>query len=146
MFTGWSIHALDAKGRLAIPARFREVLKGTGDERMVLTTSKRCLMAYPVEEWRSIAEKVARLSRVDPKVLAFRRYHISGAIECLCDKQGRILIPQPLRERAGLDGQVYLVGMQHNFEIWDKDRWLAEWDSIDSDYGDLSSSMAELGV
>ena len=148
MFTGWSIHALDAKSRLAIPARFRDLLRDeeSGSERLVLTTSERCLVAYPYNEWRAIADKVGNQSRVDPKVLAFRRYFISGASECTCDKQGRVLIPQPLKDLAGLDGQIYLVGMQHNFEIWDKDRWFAEREQINANFGDLSSFMAALGV
>lgn len=146
MFTGWSVHALDSKGRLAIPARFRDVLGEKGDERLVITTSERCLVAYPYEEWRVIADKVSRLSQVDPKVQAYRRYFISGATECLCDKQGRVLLPQPLRELVGLDNQIYLVGMQHNFEIWDKDRWLAERERIAVNFDELASSIAAMGV
>lgn len=146
MFTGWSQHTLDAKGRLAIPARFRDVLKAMGDERLVITASNSCLVCYPMDKWKSMADKVGRLSQVDPKVQAFRRYFISGATECTCDKQGRVLIPQPLREMAGLDGQVMSVGMQANFEIWDKDRWFMERERIQESFGDLSSFIAELGV
>lgn len=146
MFTGWSLHNLDAKGRVAVPARFRDVLKARRDERVVLTTSDRCLVAYPVEEWRAIADKISRQSQVDPRVLAFRRYFISGSTECTLDKQGRVLVPQPLRELAGLDGQVLLVGMQGNFELWDKDRWYEERTRIQENFGDLSSFMAELGI
>ena len=146
MFSGWSIHTLDAKGRLAIPTRFRDVMKALRDERLVVTTSDRCLVCYPNEEWRSMAEKISRLSQVDPRVQAFRRYFISAANECTCDKQGRVLIPQALRELAGLDGQVLLIGMQANFEIWDKDRWYQERERIRENFGDLSSFMAELGV
>jgi MraZ protein len=146
VFSGWSIHTLDAKGRLAIPARFRDVLRARRDERLVITTSDRCLACYPYEEWRAMADKVSRLSQVDPRVQAFRRYFISAANECICDKQGRVLIPQALREMAVLNGQVLLVGMQNNFEIWDKDRWYQERDNIRQNFGDLSSFMAELGV
>jgi len=146
VFGGWSAHNLDAKGRLAIPARFRDVLKARRDERLVITTSDRCLVAYPHEQWRDLTEKVGRLSQLDPRVQAFRRYFISGANECVCDKQGRVLIPQPLREMAGLEGQVLLVGMQTNFEIWDKDRWYAEREDIRANFGDLSSFLAEMGV
>ena len=146
MFSGWSIHTLDAKGRLAIPTRFRDVMKARRDERLVITTSDRCLVCYPNEEWRSVAEKISRLSQVDPRVQAFRRYFISAANECTCDRQGRVLIPQALRELADLDGQVLLIGMQTNFEIWDKDRWYEERERIRQNFGDLSSFMAELGV
>lgn len=146
MFTGWSIHNLDSKGRVAVPAGFREVLKAKGDERIVVTTSDRCLVAYPAEAWRAIAEKIGRQSQVDPRVLAFRRYFISGASECSLDKQGRVLIPPPLRELADLDGQVMLVGMQNNFELWNKERWFEERTRIQANFGDLSSFMAELGI
>ncbi len=146
MFTGWSNHTLDAKGRLAIPARFRDVLKANREDRLVMTTSDRCLVCYPNEQWRSVAEKVARLSQVDPRVQAFRRFFISSAQECTLDKQGRVLIPQTLREMAGLNGQVFLVGMQTNFEIWDKERWLEERERIRENFGDLSSFMADLGI
>ena len=88
MFSGWSNHTLDAKGRLAIPTRFRDVMKARRDERLVITTSDRCLVCYPNEEWRNVAEKISRLSQVDPRVQAFRRYFISAANECTCDKQG----------------------------------------------------------
>lgn len=146
MFAGWSNHTLDAKGRLAVPARFRDVLKAGWGERLVITTSDRCLVCYPMEQWRAMSEKVGRLSQLDPKVQAFRRYFISSGQECSLDKQGRVLIPQTLREMASLDGQVLLVGMQTNFEIWDKDRWFEERERIQDNFGDLSSFMAELGI
>ena len=146
MFSGWSSHSLDSKGRLAIPARFREVLKAGGDNRLVMTSLDRCLVCYPRDQWSAITDKVGRLSQLDPRVQAFRRYFISGAAECSFDGQGRVLIPQALREWAGLDGQVYLVGMQNNFEVWDKDRWYQERERIQSNFGDLSSFMADLGV
>ncbi len=146
MFTGWSAHNLDVKGRVAIPARFRDVLKTKSDERVVVTTGERCLVAYPYEDWQTIAEKIGRQSQVDPRVLAFRRYFISGATECTLDKQGRVLIPPPLRELADLDGQVMLVGMQTTFELWNKERWYEERARIQENFGDLSSFMAELGI
>ena len=146
VFTGWSKHTLDAKGRLAIPARFRDVMKPRGDDRLVITCSDRCLVAYPLEQWRAMADKVSRLSQVDPRVQAFRRIFISGGEECACDKQGRVLIPQMLRKMAGLDNQVVLVGMQTNFEIWDEERWYQYQQSVRAEFGDLSSFMAELGI
>jgi MraZ protein len=146
VFTGWSIHVMDVKGRLAIPARFRDALTKRGEEGLVVTASDRCLVAYPNEEWTALADKVSRLSKVNPKVQAFRRYFISGASECPLDRQGRVLIPPALRELAGLNGQILVVGMQGNFEIWDKDRWYEERERIRDDFGDLSSFMADLGL
>ena len=146
MFTGWSSHSLDAKGRLAIPARFREILKTGGNKRVVVTSLDRCLVCYPPDQWTAITDKVSKLSSLDQNVQQFRRYFISGATECTFDGQGRVLIPQALREWAGLHGQVLLVGMQSNFEVWDKDRWYDERERIQDNFGDLSSVMAELGV
>ncbi|MCA1988692.1 MAG: division/cell wall cluster transcriptional repressor MraZ [Desulfarculus sp.] len=146
MFTGWMTNTMDAKGRLAIPARFRDVLARRGDERLVVTASDKCLVAYPIEEWSALVEKVANLSQFNLKVQAFRRYFISSGTEYSLDRQGRILIPPSLRESAGLTGQVQLVGMQSNFEIWDKDRWIQERERIRQDFGDLSTVMAELGL
>ncbi len=146
MFTGWMTNTMDAKGRLAIPARFRDVLAQRGDERLVVTASEKCLVAYPIEEWSALVEKVAKLSQFDPRVQDFRRYFLSSGSEYSLDRQGRILIPPSLRETAGLTGQVQLVGMQSNFEIWDKDRWAQERERIRQDFGDLSTVMAELGL
>ena len=146
MFTGWMTNTMDAKGRLAIPARFRDVLARRGDERLVVTASDKCLVAYPIEEWNALIEKVAKLSQFNLKVQDFRRYFVSSGTEYSLDRQGRILIPPSLRESAGLTGQVQLVGMQSNFEIWDKDRWIQERERIRQDFGDLSTVMAELGL
>lgn len=146
MFTGWLTNTMDAKGRLAIPARFRDVLAQLGDERLVVTASGKCLVAYPIEEWSVLVKKVASLSKIDPRVQDFRRFFISSGSEYTLDRQGRILIPPALREVAGLTGQVQLVGMQSSFEIWDKDRWNQEHARIQQNFGDLSSFMAELGL
>lgn len=146
MFTGWSEHSIDSKGRLAIPARFRDVLKAKRDDRLVITTSDRCLVCYPYEDWRTLADRVGQMSQLNPVVQKFRRWYISGATECSLDKQGRILIPPTLREFASLDGQALLAGMQKNFEIWTKERWMDERTRIQENFDELASFMAELGV
>lgn len=147
MFTGWSIHVLDAKGRLAVPARFREALRqNSGEERVVITASDTCLVAYPFEEWRAITDKVSQLSKVDPQVQDFRRYFISGAADQEIDKQGRVLIPPALREMVKLENQIILVGMQGNFEIWDKERYQAERERIRHNLGDIRTFMASQGI
>ena len=148
MFNGWSLHNLDVKGRVAISVRFRDVLKARGDGRLVITTSSECLAAYPMDEWRKVTEKLSGLSQFDPRVQDFKRFFISGAEEVAPDKQGRVLIPQALRDMAGLEakGQVLLVGMQSFFEIWEKERWDAKRKAIQANFGDLSAFVAELGV
>jgi MraZ protein len=147
LFFGNSEHAVDAKGRIAIPARFRDQLKGKGDERLVITPAGKCLAVYPYEVWLSIADKVGALSAVEERVQDFRRLFFSSSHHCSLDKQGRVLIPQKLREFAGLnDGAAVVLGVQNKFELWSKDRW-DEWsEGIQESYGGLSSAMAEYGL
>ena len=120
MFRGRSVHTLDAKGRIRIPSRFREILKTRYEDRFVITNLDRCLIAYPLREWQIIEEKLGELSLVRQDVKAFQRFFISGATECNFDKQGRILIPQTLRQQASLKREVVLAGMLKSFEIWSK--------------------------
>ena len=146
MFTGSSEHALDAKGRVAIPARFRDQLAAQGDDRLVVTPAGKCLAVYPYEVWLGMADKVGALSAVEERVQDFRRLFFSSSHHCSFDKQGRVLVPQKLREYAGLDGSVVVLGVQNKFELWSKDRWEAWNEGIQESYGGLSSFMAELGL
>jgi len=122
MFRGRSSHVLDAKGRLSIPARFREILRGKYDGRIVVTNHPACLAAYPFEEWRALEENFAASRFARPEVQSFQRYFLASAEELPVDAQGRILIPPTLREEAGIARDVILLGMLKYFEIWSKDR------------------------
>ncbi len=146
MFRGRSVHSLDQKGRVAIPARFREVIRANGDERLVITNLDRCLVAYPFEEWRKLENEAAKLSSVEPQVLAWMRYFISGATEVNLDKQGRVLISPDLRKFAGLADKVTLSGMLNRFEIWDQERWEQEMERSQAGFEDISRSLAQLGI
>ncbi len=126
MFKGRSRHTLDEKGRLAIPARFKEVLQKKEEDALVLTNSEKCLWAFTRSDWENIETKAARMSPFDPRVARYMRYFISGAQECPI-KGGRILIPPDLRENAGLKKDIMLVGELKIFEIWDKERWDIEF-------------------
>ena len=97
MFRGRFEHTIDPKGRVSIPAKFRELLAEKYDDRLIITNFDRCLVAYPFEEWRTVEEKVTSLSMVKREVKAFQRFFLSGASECPIDKLGRILIPPTLR-------------------------------------------------
>lgn len=145
MFRGRSKHTLDEKGRLAIPARFKEALNAKGSSCLVLTNHYNCLWAFAQDDWRIIEEKAAGLSLFDNAVNAYRRYFISGAQECLI-KQGRITIPPDLREIAGLNKEIVLVGELKLFEIWDKEKWDAEFQSAKESFPGLSQSLSELGI
>ncbi len=145
MFRGRSRHTLDEKGRLAIPARFREVLNNANDHCLVLTNHFSCLWAFAREDWRVIEEKAANLSLFDSAVNTYRRYFISGAQECPI-KQGRITIPPDLREIASLKKEVVLVGELRLFEIWDKEKWEDEFQKAMANFPEVSQSLSELGI
>lgn len=122
MFRGRSSHTLDAKGRLSIPSRFKDVLRSRyNSDLLVITTLPTCLAAYPMDEWRKLEENFGRFDLVSPpEVLSFQRYFLAGGIECPVDGQGRTLLPIHLREEAGIDREVVLCGMLKYFEIWSK--------------------------
>jgi MraZ protein len=145
MFRGRSKQTLDEKGRLAIPARFREMLNKKGDAYLVLTNYDRCLWAFASDDWKAIEEKASNLSLLDPAVNNFRRYFISGAQECPI-KQGRITIPPDLREIAGLKKEVMVVGELRIFEIWDRERWEEEFECAKVSFPQVSKSLSELGI
>jgi MraZ protein len=145
MFRGRSKHSLDEKGRLAIPARFKEVLNNKKDGCLVLTNHYNCLWAFASDDWRFIEEKAAELSLFDRAVSTYRRYFISGAQECPL-KQGRITIPQDLRQIAGLKKELVLVGELKLFEIWDREKWEEEFEKAKASFPEVSQSLSELGI
>jgi MraZ protein len=127
MFRGRFEHTLDGKGRLSIPMRFREVLLGKSDERIVITNfvldGLKCLDVYPLEAWSRLEDDIRKRPKFDRKMLMFQNYYFGGASECVVDKQGRILIPPPLRKYAELKRDVVLVGDVEKFRVWDLDAW-----------------------
>jgi MraZ protein len=145
MFRGRSKHILDEKGRLAIPARFKEVLKTKEDPCLVLTNHFNCLWAFARDDWRSIEERVAQLNHLDHSVNSFLRYFISGAQECLV-KQGRVTIPPDLREISGLKKEVVLVGGLKLFEIWDRERWEEEFEKAKASFPTVTQTLQGLGI
>jgi MraZ protein len=145
MFRGRSKHTLDSKGRLAVPARFKEVLGEKSDSCLVVTNHDSCLWAFARDDWRVIEEKAASLPQFDRSVNAYLRYFISGAVECPL-KQGRITIPPDLKEIAGFRKEVMLVGELRRFEIWDKERWDEEFQRAKASFPEVSQSLSELGI
>ena len=145
MFRGRSKHTLDEKGRLAIPARFKDTLKLKQENCLVVTNHLNCLWAFSKDDWRVIEDKAANLSLMDSAVNTYRRYFISGAQECPL-KQGRITIPPDLREIAGLNKELVLVGELKLFEIWDKSKWEEEFQKARESFPDASQALSELGI
>ncbi|MGA3113516.1 MAG: division/cell wall cluster transcriptional repressor MraZ [Syntrophobacteraceae bacterium] len=119
-FRGRSAAKLDTKGRLRIPAKFREVLQNHYTDALFITRYTECLIAYPPEKWTEVEAKASNLSQMLPVNRSYVRHFISGAEKCDFDNEGRILIPPLLREEAHLGREVIIVGMLSNFEIWDK--------------------------
>lgn len=126
IFRGRFEYTIDPKGRVNIPARFREQLANSGQESFIVTNYSGCLCVYPVGEWSQIEESVARASSVNRKLNTFLRFFVGGAVEVVPDKQGRILIPPSLRSYAGLDRDVVITGMPRRFEIWSREKWEVE--------------------
>ena len=145
MFRGRSKHILDSKGRLAIPARFKEVLSQKDDECLVVTNHDACLWAFSREDWQVVEEKAANLPQFDRAAATYLRYFISGAVECPI-KQGRITISPDLREIAGLKKEVVLVGELKKFEIWDKEKWDVEFQRAMDHFSNDSQSLSGLGL
>ncbi len=141
MFMGEYNHSVDAKGRLIIPAKFRESL---GEEFVVTKGLDGCLFIYSEEEWKNIEETFRNTPLTTKDARKFSRFFFAGAATCELDKQGRILIPANLREFAGLEKDVVLAGVFNKIEIWSKDRWMDEGNYDDMD--EVAERMAELGL
>jgi MraZ protein len=127
MFLGEYLHTFDEKSRLTIPAKFREKLaKGC----MITRGFEKHLIVYTSELFGELIKKVQTMSPTDPEARALQRLLFSGASEAVPDKSGRILIPPFLRAYAGLDGEVYVIGVGQNIELWSKVGWEAQLQSM----------------
>ncbi|HEY8477848.1 MAG TPA: division/cell wall cluster transcriptional repressor MraZ [Chloroflexota bacterium] len=143
MFLGEYEHTIDEKGRLAIPARFRPQLN---DGLVVTRGFDRCLFIWPMEQWRSIAEKLARLPLMQAEARRIHRLLFSGAVDTQMDRTGRVLIPQFLRTYAELSEQVVVVGLLNRVEIWSKTNWEAERTAAEEQSAQLAEHLADLGI
>ncbi len=125
-FRGASAISLDSKGRLAIPSRYRELLMNQCGGRLVCTidVNASCLLLYPLPEWENIELKLQQLSSMRPQERRLQRLLIGNAADCDMDRNGRLLLPAPLRKHAELEKQLMLVGQLNKFEIWSEQNWL----------------------
>ncbi len=143
MFYGEYLHSIDTKGRIIVPAKFREDL---GEKFIVTKGLDNCLFVYSLEEWSNLEAKLRDLPFTDKDVRIFTRFFFAGATECEVDKQGRINIPQNLREYAKFTKDVYAIGVSTRVELWDKSRW-EEYSGDDNISGDeIAQKMAMLGI
>jgi MraZ protein len=147
-FRGLSNHNIDSKGRLIIPARFKELIKDGGRPGVMVSKMDRCLVAYPFGEWEKIEERILELAERSDAMRRFRRVFIGGAFECFCDKQDRILIPPSLRDYAGLNKEISLVGVLDHFEVWARDNWENENARLDQDMQEeeVRTQISRLGL
>ena len=141
MFMGEYSHSIDTKGRLIIPAKFRELL---GEEFVLTKGLDGCLSIYPMDEWNAFEEKLKALPLTNKSARTFSRFFVAGAASCELDKQGRILVPATLREFAGLEKDVVLTGSLNRIEIWSKAKWIenSNYDDMDS----IAEGMQEMGI
>jgi len=148
MFRGSSFHTIDSKGRIIIPARFRDVIKAQGSNGVMVSRMDGALVAYPYDEWRKIETRILSLAEKSENMRRFRRVFIGGAFECSCDKQDRILIPQNLRQYAEIDKEIVLVGVLDHFEVWSRKSWDRENTHLEKDMKkeDVRNEIAKLGL
>jgi MraZ protein len=145
MFRGHFEHAIDAKGRTSLPSRFRDVLAATGDPRMVLTPSPfdACLHLFPMKAWEEFEAKIGALPQFEPNVIKLRRLYVSAAVECEVDKQGRVLVPNSLRDHAALQKDVLWAGMGQMVELWAREKWSDVQTMSASEREDFRRAVAE---
>ena len=141
MFMSEYNHTLDTKGRLIIPAKFREVL---GEEFVVSQRLDGSLFVYANDDWNAFEQQLTSLPLINKEARQFARFFLAGAATVEVDKQGRILLPAALREFAGLEKDVVLVGVGSRVEIWSKDKW--ENMNSDTDMDEITSAMEGLGL
>ncbi|MBC8248609.1 MAG: division/cell wall cluster transcriptional repressor MraZ [Anaerolineales bacterium] len=142
MFSGEYEHAVDDKGRLIIPAKFRADL---AEGLFVTRGLDGCLFIFPPDTWEALSEKVANLSLVQASARLFSRMIYSGT-ECKLDKQGRILLPPPLREHADIESEVVVTGVNSRLEIWSKKRWQEQTIRMEEESGSIAEQLASLGI
>lgn len=143
MFTGEYSHSFDKKGRVIIPAKFREEL---GDKFYIGRGLDKCLFVYPIETWTEFSLKLKKLSVFNSEQRYFSRKFISGFSECNFDKQGRILVPPSLRKYSNMKEEAVVIGVLDRIEIWSKEEWDNYSDPDNFDFDDISEKMAELGI
>ena len=142
MFKGTFYHTIDPKGRLIIPAKYREAL---GETFVVTKGLDGCLFVYANDEWEAFEEKLRQLPLLDKSARMYKRYFLAGASDVELDKQGRILLPASLREAAKIDKDVVLAGVGNHIEIWSKEAW-SEVEAIEEDIEGMEEKMMSMGL
>lgn len=143
MFMGEYQHTLDSKGRIIVPAKFRDAL---GSQCVVTRGLDQCLFLYSQSEWSVMEEKLRQLPLTQRDARAFVRFFFSGATDLEFDKQGRIVLPAPLRDYAELTKEVVVIGVSTRVELWDKEVWERYVSGAESSLETISEKIADLGI
>jgi len=143
MFLGEYQHSLDAKGRIIIPAKFREEL---GVKFIATKGLDNCIFLYPLEEWRTVEDKLRALPFTRSDVRSFARFFLSGASELDMDKQGRIVLPPNLRDYAAISKDLIVIGVGSRVEIWATDSWSQYNRVAESSYEEIAENLVGLGI
>ncbi len=143
MFIGEYSHTIDAKGRVHLPAKFR---RGMRQGVVVTRGLDRCLFVYPADEWQELAQKLAALPLSHKKSRAFARLMLAGAWDAKLDAQGRIILPEYLRQYASLVKHVTLAGLYNRIEVWNEDAWSQYKAKTEADTENIAEAMVGLGI
>lgn len=143
MFIGEYHHKIDEKGRLAVPTKFRERLKSGA---VVTKGLDGCLFLYTMEEWEKLAEKIANLPMSQANTRSFARLMLAGAMDVSLDKQGRVILPDYLRQYAAISKGVVISGLYNRLEIWDEEKWETYKTSMEESSNEVAEALGELGV
>lgn len=143
MLLGEFNHNLDTKGRMAIPAKFREELKAGA---IITRGIDNCLFIFTLKEWESLAQKLTALPLAQANSRAFVRLMLAGAMDVEIDAQGRILIPDYLRKYAGLSKKVVVAGLMNRIEVWDSEKWDYYKQKTENSSEEIAEKLGELGI
>jgi MraZ protein len=148
MFRGSSSHTIDPKGRIIIPARYREVIKAGGTDGIMITGWDNCLYAYTQDEWRQQEKKILDFPEKSEAMRRFQRLFVGRAHDCKCDAQGRVLIPPMLKQYARLEKEIVLVGVLYRFEIWPREVWEQQDELMEKELrdGQVGQDIARLVI
>ena len=138
MFMGEYQHSVDTKGRLIIPAKFRDAL---GDGFVITRGLDNCIFGYPMYEWRKLEEKLKDLPMTKKDTRAFARFFFSGATEVDIDKQGRINIPGMLMQHANLTKDCVIIGVSSRIEVWAKESWESYYEESESSFNEIAENI-----
>ena len=136
-------HSIDTKGRLIMPSKLKEDM---GEKFVVTKGLDGCLFAYSQEEWKTFEEKLRTFPLTNKDARALIRFFLAGAMECEIDKQGRFLIPSNLREFAGLEKEIVIIGVLNKIEIWSKDKWLKYSEEENQSVDEIAEKLSNLGI